>query len=188
MCLQARSERQRETPMYSKQHWQRANLSAIDCDCSTHCRVEITAAEIRQINQITLKPLRPIWDIIWLPNSRKNMCDLSNPRQLHTLTALAAAHVKLWLRRVFMLDRKCHNEVKVQAVGSEWRTGRFLSITDQHFRCFWFFKHAPPAHTGKYANSHKMSAESSSKGGRFRAPLKRCLSERPDFVPSFNTI
>lgn len=123
MCLQANSERQRETPMYSKQHWQRANLSAIDCDCSTHCRGEITAAEIRQINQITLKPLRPIWDIIWLPNSCKNMCDPSNPQRLHSLTALAAAHVKLWLRRIFILDR-------VQAVGSEWTTGRFLSITD----------------------------------------------------------
>lgn len=61
-------------------------------------------------------------------NLLENMRDPTDTQQLHTLF-LAAAHLKLWLYRVFISDRIWHNEFKVQAVGSEWRPGNMPTYT-----------------------------------------------------------
>lgn len=36
----------------------------------------------------------------------ENMCDPTDTKRLHTLTVLAAAHLNLWLHRVFILERE----------------------------------------------------------------------------------
>lgn len=54
-----------------------------------------------------------------------HMCNPTNTQQLPALT-LAAAHFQaLALPRVYVLDRNLDNELKVQAVGSEYKPGGF---------------------------------------------------------------